>query len=129
MHNPPLECIKAMIDLARQGKIMTLEFWAHASHVQAFLFDWLLERSRTPDTDPLFGNSPEMQQFADCCGELHGIMINDETMRLQSSVGSWVLMRLIETAINVVISKAANGELQDLLDALLKEIRERIDNR
>lgn len=127
IHNPPVDCIKEMIRLAKEGKIVTIEFWAHESHVQAYTFDWLLERQ---DNQPVFGESPDMAEFAECCKELHAVLAErtgEQPMSAQMGVGGWVLETLLQTVVAILIDKISNGELQELIQALLDQILDRLN--
>lgn len=125
LHDPPIDCLKEMIRLAKEGKMVSLEFWAHESHVQAYIFDLLVSRN----DQPVFGATPELQEFAECCKELHAVMsqqTDEQPMTAQMGVGGWVLETLLQTVVAIIIEKASNGEMQELINALLEKILDRL---
>ena len=120
-----IECIKEMTRLAKEGKIVSVDFWLHESSVQLTVFEMLA--ARKPD-EPVFGGSQD--ELEEMCDALQGLCValgiaDDNPEAMRGPVSSVMLAMLMKMLVGWIVDKANSGELGRILLELIEKLTQR----
>lgn len=125
----PVVCIKEMLRLAQEGKLTTIPFWLHETHLQLWVLQ-MFDPDLNPD-GPVFGSIEADQEFNDACCELLDLLGMGDKLREHLAIsegrclasGAWVTQLLIKLLMEWLIKSAQNGDLVELIKKLIDQLQ------
>lgn len=118
----PLDCIRRMTELARAGQVVTVEFWQHESHVQAWTFDTLAEMQK--DTRPTFGSSQDEIELVASLRELCAALgCDDNSQAMEGPINNLILKMLLEQLMQWLTDFVESGQFMELIRKLIDNVQ------
>lgn len=120
MDHTPAECVRILIELVKQGQVISLTFAKHVAHVIAYALD-LLDRENEP---PIFGADTQEAEFTAALADLCAVLPNGKDDEAFSGpFGPWMVKIALQQLIAYLADQIASGEIQQWIDKLLDLIK------
>lgn len=132
-HEPPIDCLREMLRLFREGNVISVEFLLHAMHVVTYLLDMLVAEIDNPD-DGLLVRGYGADEFDSLLMELYEELAGEQYLPVKSVPGIpnflyMIIIRLLLTKLPEWLGPYFSAESIEKIVAAIQKVIDEILNK